>query len=127
MKLLTKEQSDKLIDNGRRQQPVKGTEGEIDFWPVVKLFHAAGGATWLLTEIDPDSRDIAWGLCDLGMGLPEYGTVGMSELANLRGPFGLPVERDLHWEANGPISAYIAAAIAAGRIVELPADGAASA
>ena len=54
MKLLTDEQRTKLLDNGRRQAPVKGTEEELDFWPVVKLFTPDAQCTWLLTEIDAD-------------------------------------------------------------------------
>jgi hypothetical protein len=36
-----------------------------DFQPVVKLFMPDADRTWLLTEIDPDNPDIAFGLCDL--------------------------------------------------------------
>jgi Protein of unknown function (DUF2958) len=36
--------------------------------PVVKLFTPDAGATWLLTEIDSDDRDRAFGLSDLGLG-----------------------------------------------------------
>ena len=122
MKLLTDEQRAKLLDNGRRQAPVKGTEEEIDFWPVVKLFTPDAQCTWLLTEIDAECNDVAWGLCDLGMGFPEFGTVSLTELAALRGRLGLPVERDLHWQSRGPISAYIDATVAAGHIVQLPDD-----
>ncbi len=118
MKLLTSAQRAKLLDNGRRQAAVKGTPGEIDFHPVVKLFNPCGAATWLLTEIDPDDETVAWGLCDLGMGFPEFGTVSLTELAEYRGRFGLGIERDLHFEARGPISAYITAARKAGCIVE---------
>jgi hypothetical protein len=81
MKLLTSAQRAKLLDNGRRQAAVKGTPTEIDFFPVVKLFDPCGAATWLLTEIDPDEETVAWGLCDLGMGFPEFGTVSLTELA----------------------------------------------
>lgn len=120
MKLLTKDQHAKLIANGRRQHEVRGTPDEIDFAPVVKLFYPASAATWLLTELDAEDDDIAWGLCDLGMGFPEFGTVRLSELISVRGPFGLGIERDRHWTAKGPISAYIAAADAASHIVDLP-------
>ena len=67
MKLLTKDQHAKLIDNGRRQHEFKGTPDEVDLEPVVKLFYPTGAATWLLTELDSEDNDIAWGLCDLGM------------------------------------------------------------
>ena len=116
--LFTKAQREQLLDNGRRQAAVKGTSDEIDFRPVVKLFNPVGAATWLLTEIDPDDETKAWGLCDLGMGFPEFGTVSLTELASYRGRLGLGIERDLYFEARGPISAYIAAANEAERITE---------
>jgi Protein of unknown function (DUF2958) len=68
-----------------------------DHRPVVKLFTPDVACTWLLTEIDPDAPDIAFGLCDLGMGFQEIGSVSLSEIDGLRGRLGLPVDRDLHW------------------------------
>ena len=118
MKLLTDAQRDQLIKNGREQADVKGTSAERDFRPVVKLFYPAGAATWLLTEIDPDEHDIAWGLCDLGMGFPEFGTVSLAELESFRGKAGLRIERDLYFTAKAPISRYIEASMEAGTIVE---------
>jgi hypothetical protein len=118
VQLLTKAQREQLLDNGRRQAVVKGTADEIDFEPVVKLFNPCGAATWLFTEIDPDDETVAWGLCDLGMGYPEFGTVSLEELSAYRGRFGLGIERDLHFKAIAPISVYIAAASKAQRIVE---------
>jgi hypothetical protein len=88
MKLLTIEIKERLLENGRKQEPVRGTHDEIDFWPVVKLFTPDAGCTWLLTEIDPEDTDIAFGLCDLGMGFPELGSVSLTELASVRGPSG---------------------------------------
>ncbi len=85
---------------------------------MVKLFNPAGAATWLLTEIDREDDDVAWGLCDLAMGFPEFGTVSLSELQNFRGRFGLGIERDLYFEAKAPISRYIEAANEAGHITE---------
>lgn len=118
MKLLTQEIRDTLIANGREQAVVKGTDAEKDFWPVVKLFFPAGPQTWLLTEIDPDDEDVAWGLCDLGMGCPEFGTVRISELESFEGVLDLRIERDKFFEAKAPISRYIEAASEAGVIVE---------
>jgi hypothetical protein len=124
MKLLTKAQYDKLLENGRRQAPLKGTESEIDFAPVVKLFNAYGAGTWLLTELDPDEPDIAWALADLGMGCAEFGTISLSELTSLRHPLGFNlIERDRLWEASAPVSAYIRASVEAGHIIDhLPAE-----
>jgi len=114
--LLPRSIHDRLLANGRRQDPVRGTEDEIDFHPVVKLFTPDAGCTWLLTEIDPDEPDIAFGLCDLGLGFPELGTVSLTELASVRGRLGLPVEVDRHFKATKPISRYAADASAAGHI-----------
>ncbi|MGY8666187.1 DUF2958 domain-containing protein [Bradyrhizobium sp. UFLA05-109] len=118
MKLFTETQRQTLIANGQRQAAAKGTSDELDLEPVVKLFNPCGAGTWLLTEIDPSDETIAWGLCDLGMGCPEFGTVSLIELAEYRSRFGLGIERDLHFRAHGPISAYIDAANKADRIVE---------
>ena len=106
MKLLTKQIHETLLENGRRQEPVRGTEEEIDFYPVVKLFTPDAGCTWLLTELLPEDPDIAFGLCDLGVGSPELGSVRISEIEAVRGVLGLPVERDLHFKADKPLSHY---------------------
>lgn len=102
-----------LLANG-----VKTRDGiDHDPLPVVKLFTPDGACTWLLSELDPDEPDLAFGLCDLGLGYPELGSVLLSELDALRGPLGLPIERDLHFWPDKTLSAYADAAIDAGRIV----------
>lgn len=116
MELLTDELKEQLLANGRQQAPVRGSDDEIDFFPVVKLFTPDAGATWLLSEIDPEEPDLAFGLCDLGLGFPELGLVSLSELAKVRGKLGLPVERDLHFVARKPLSAYASEASEAGHI-----------
>ena len=95
---------------------VNGLLSGIDHRPVVKLFMPDGAATWLLTECDPDDPDRLFGLCDLGLGFPELGYVSLTEITELRGKLGLPVERDLHFVADRPLSAYAEEARAAGRI-----------
>ncbi|MEM6628858.1 MAG: DUF2958 domain-containing protein [Bacteroidota bacterium] len=47
MKLLTQALFNKLLENGRAQNPVRGTKDEIDFKPVVKLFTPDANCTWL--------------------------------------------------------------------------------
>lgn len=107
MELLTKEIKERLLENGRKNSERIADDGKtIDFEPVVKLFTPDAGATWLLTEIDPDDQDIAFGLCDLGVGCPELGNVSLSEIAAVRGKLGLPVERDLHFTAKKTLSQY---------------------
>ena len=117
MQLLLECHRARLLDNGARS-----AEGrDIDPQPVVKLFTPDAGATWLLTELDPTDPDLAFGLCDLGLGHPELGFVCLSDLERLRGRLGLPVERDLGFEAAGPLSAYVRAARQAACIVTDPA------
>lgn len=94
-------------------------DGKGDHAPVVKFFTPDGSATWLLTEIDPEDPTIAFGLCDLGMGYPELGSVSLTELQTVRGAFGLPAQRDLLFEAKGPISQYAQLARAKGGIVQI--------
>jgi hypothetical protein len=116
MKLLTKDLIDQLLRNGRLKDYYAGTDSEPDFMPVVKLFTPDAGCTWLLTELDPADPDTAFGLCDLGMGFPELGSVSIAELESVRGKLGLPVERDLHFTPTKTISAYAEDARRAGRI-----------
>lgn len=117
MKLLTKDIRERLLANGRiRLQLQEDGRADADFIPVVKLFTPDAGCTWLLTELDPDDPDIAFGLCDLGMGFPELGSVSISELESIRGRLGLPVERDLHFAPTKTLSAYANDARARGAI-----------
>lgn len=111
MELFTAEIEARLLENGRKNAERIADDGNtIDFHPVVKLFTPDAGCTWLLTEIDPEDPDIAFGLCDLGMGFPELGSVSLTELRDLRGKLGLPVERDLSFEADKSLTAYAAEA-----------------
>jgi len=117
MQLLTKDIERKLLKNGEAQKKAEALGRSIDFFPVVKLFTPDAGATWLLTEIDPDDPGIAFGLCDLGLGFPELGNVSLAELREARGHLGLHVERDLSFHADRLLSRYVAIARAHGRIV----------
>ena len=119
MKLLTKPIREKLLANGKaREVSDRGGWDEPDFIPVVKLFTPDAQCTWLLTELDPEDSDIAFGLCDLGMGCPELGSVRISELEAVRGRLGLPVERDLHFRTIFPLSVFARAALNAASITE---------
>lgn len=119
MKLLTQSIRDQLLRNGRlRYSANEAGEDDPDFLPVVKLFTPDAGCTWLLTELDPEDNDIAFGLCDLGLGFPELGTVRISELEEVKGCLGLPVERDLHFRPKHTISVYARAAWNAAGITE---------
>lgn len=114
--LITKAQKARLLKNGLAVRHGEADGG--DLLPVVKLFTPDAQCTWLLTELDPDNHDMAFGLADLGLGLPELCWIWLPEIRNLRGKLGLPVERDKHWEPAGTIDQYADAARAAGNITE---------
>lgn len=88
-----------------------------DHFPVAKFFSPDANATWIISEIDPDDPDRLFGLCDLGLGFPELGYVSLSELKLVRGRLGLPIERDLHFVADKPLSSYAEEARQKGCIV----------
>lgn len=121
MKLLINDIRDMLLRNGRlHAQFAEEGLAEPDFIPVVKLFTPDAGCTWLLSELDPECPDIAFGICDLGMGYPECGSVSITELQGLRGRFGLPVERDLYFAPVHTLTVYAEAARIAGAVTEDP-------
>jgi hypothetical protein len=116
VRLVTKAQMKKLLQNGKKQQEEGGRGDSIDFEPVVKLFTPDAQCTWLLTEVYPADPDVAFGLCDLGMGFPELGDVRLSEIAAGRGPLGLSIERDRGFVATKTLSEYADEARGARRI-----------
>lgn len=95
MILLTDTQRDRLLANGRQR--------DQDHIPVVKFFNPLGEGVWLGTELDEDG-DIMFGLADLGY--PELGSFSLEELSSLRLPFGLGIERDIHFSSEIPISLW---------------------
>lgn len=111
MELLTPSLRQRLLVNGANPG---------DHVPVVKFFNPLGAATWLISELDADG-DTLFGLADLGFGCPELGSVSLAELAAVRLPLGLCLERDWHFTAHHPLSVHAAAARAQGCITENPA------
>ena len=118
-------QRDVMLANWQRGVDLAAADrdGEHDPYPVVKLFNPVGAATWLLTELVPDSLgdngepDTAFGLCDLGLGSPELGYVSLGELRDWEAFGGaLYIERDEHFTATKPLSEYAADARRIGRI-----------
>jgi hypothetical protein len=72
----------------------------------IKLFDPTSQWTWFITGYDPGTR-VATGRVH---GLEdEYGDFSMAELVEYRGRFGLPIERDLHWEPR-PVSECVTGA-----------------
>lgn len=86
MKLFTDDQYQQLLQNG--------SDPDKDHPPVVKLVLPNTRCVWLLSEIDPENKSIAFGLCDLGMGFPELGYVSLDELRSVTLPvLGFTVQR----------------------------------
>jgi hypothetical protein len=108
MLLLTQDQRARLIANGQSRG---------DHLPVVKFFNPVGSGTWLFSELDADG-DTLFGLCDLGFGCPEMGAASLGEIAAVKLPFGLTIERDLCFEGRFPLTVYADAARVAGGITE---------
>jgi len=102
MQLITNEQREIMLANDRRYRE----DPSFDPMPVVKIFSPVGAATWLLCSLDHEDPDIASGLCDLGFGTPELGSVRVSELEDTRLPLGLRLERDLYFTARQTIGQY---------------------
>ncbi|MFV0385505.1 DUF2958 domain-containing protein [Paracoccus sp. (in: a-proteobacteria)] len=105
MILLTSQHRDRLLANGR--------EPDADHAPLVKFFNPFGAGVWLVTELDVDG-DIMFGLADLGY--PELGSWSFGELRSIRLPFGMGIERDLHFTSDLPISIWAEAARKTGSI-----------
>jgi hypothetical protein len=101
-------------DISRRACDEKGTR--FDPPPVIKLFNPLGAATWLATELGEDG-DTLFGLADLGFGCPELGYFSLSEIADVRLPFGMAIERDLSFESAFPLTIWTAWARRAGSIL----------
>ena len=104
---------ERMLDNGQRI----AMTGDDDVEPVVKLLTPDAGCTWLLVSLDPDEPDHAYGLCDLGLGCAEVGSVSIAEIKSIRGAIGLPPERDLHFEAEGKLGWYADRARVSGSIM----------
>ena len=68
-----------------------------------KLFTPDSGFSWWITEggpiTDDDGTVVDYHMFGLVQGhCKELGYVSLSELEEVRGPLGLPIERDLHWK-----------------------------
>lgn len=88
----------------------------FDPLPVLKLFNPLGAATWIATELDDDG-DTLFGLADLGFGCPERGSFSLREIAGVRLPFGLAIERDIAFTPRAPLSVWTETARRMGSIL----------
>lgn len=90
MELFTKE----IIEKAKAQYHL-GAEMENQVI-VAKFFNPAGAGSWYLMNMDPDDEEYCWGIVSLFQ--VEMGSFSKSELENFKGPLGLGIERDLHFE-----------------------------
>jgi hypothetical protein len=67
--------------------------------PICKFFNPVGAGTWVIFGQDGEDPDILFCVADLGIGFVEAGTVRLLESLKLR--FGLGIERDIHFDADG--------------------------
>ena len=102
-----------LLDNGLR---IARGERADDLSPVLKLSVPFDGAAWLLLSILPNLPDLAFGIVDDGCGNPVRGYADLATIAATRGDAGFPVERCLHFEAEGDFAWYLARAECHGMI-----------
>ena len=105
-----------LRANGDASRLAGAEDGSFDPAPLLKLFSPMGAATWLATELYEDG-DTLFGLADLGFGCPELGVFSLSEIASVRLPFGLAIERDLHFVTPFRLSVWAEWSRRAGSIV----------
>lgn len=106
MKLL----SDELLRKLEAQDPYGPTGAGRELTQeeeqvVCKFFTPDANWTWYAVSAsrDPETGNVQFfGLVD-GLEL-ELGYFWLSELESVRGKFGLPVERDLHWEPQSLFS-----------------------
>eukprot|EP01037_Dinobryon_pediforme_P033573 gene33573-39062_t len=98
--LTTADERAQLLANGAARAAGQRT----DPLPVVRLFTPAAHATWLLVALDPADGDTAWGLIDLGIGMPAVGTVKLSDLAGIVGPAQGTALKGPYFCVPGPVT-----------------------
>lgn len=103
MNLLTEEQREQLLANGRANA---GRAQPHDLIPVVRLVSPWANEIWLLSELDPENPAQAYGLYDSGTGKPVLGPIDLAAVANLRGPEGQRVARDASFFPSRRLSTY---------------------
>ena len=112
--LVTEDERARLLAHGQ----ARAAGQAIDPLPVVRLFTPDAHVTWLLAALDPADGDTAWGLIDLGIGMPAQGTVKLSDLASIVGPRKQPVMRDRYFQAARPLSEYLRLAQENGSVLD---------
>jgi len=112
--LVTADERTRLLAHGA----ALAASQRLDPLPVVRLFTPDAHATWLLVSLDPADGDTAYGLIDLGIGMPALGTFKLTDLAGIVGPRELPVRRDRYVQAVRPLSECVRLAQENGAITD---------
>ena len=89
MKLITKTLFNRFMqigDQSEDQNPII----------VAKFFDPCGSATWYATEYDPETQE-CFGYVT-GLACDEWGSFSIDELSSIKRPFGLGIERDIHFD-----------------------------
>ena len=113
-RLISEDERERLLAHGQARAAGRA----IDPMPVVRLFTPDAHAIWLLAALDPEDGDTAWGVVDLGISMPELGSVKLSDLASIVGPRKQPVMRDRYFQAVRPLSEYLRLAQENGSVVD---------
>ena len=92
MKLMTTELQERFKEIGDQSE----VENPII---VAKFFNPCGSQTWYATEYNLNTN-ICYGYVT-GMFEDEWGTFSIDELKELKLPFGMSIERDIHFEEIG--------------------------
>lgn len=88
MKLMTPELEERFKEVGDQ------SEKENPIF-IAKFFNPCGSQTWYASEYYPENS-ICYGYVT-GMYVDEWGTFSITELESLNLPFGLKIERDIHF------------------------------
>lgn len=88
MKLMTKELEKRFAQVGNQSEKENPTF-------IAKFFDPVGSGTWYATEYNPESK-----ICNgyvTGLALMNGGSFSITELESIVRPFGLGIERDIHF------------------------------
>ena len=102
MMLMTKE-----LEKVFEKYPLQSQAGKFDDADVVvKYFNPCGAGTWLITEGEKqeDGDWLFFGYCHIVEW--EWGYVMLSDLENVKLPFGLKIEREMY-VTGGKVKDYI--------------------
>jgi len=92
MELLTKELLKKF-----KKQGYTGNKDAKDIKVIAKFFNPTGAGTWYAVEYHEKAR-LFYGFVSISNDYnDELGYFSLDELKSFRGPFGIGIERDLHF------------------------------